>query len=102
MTAEPSLEHRCREAVQRVRDRLAELAKERGHGHDTGLSFAAKELGITRQAVALWRDRIPLDHVYALADLTGISPHEQRPDVIPRRLKPGPKANGKRRPRTTS
>jgi transcriptional regulator with XRE-family HTH domain len=46
------------------------------------LSFAdvAKGLGITRQAVSGWH-AVPAEWVKKISDLTGIPPHELRPDL---------------------
>jgi hypothetical protein len=44
------------------------------------LAEIAKELGITRQAVSGWH-AIPAEWVKKIAELTGIPPHQLRPDL---------------------
>lgn len=44
------------------------------------LSRIAREIGVTRGAVAAWR-RVPAERVLAVARITGIPPHELRPDL---------------------
>jgi DNA-binding transcriptional regulator YdaS (Cro superfamily) len=45
----------------------------------------ADALNIKRQAPYTWR-RVPAEHVLAIAELTGMSPHEIRPDLYPAHL----------------
>lgn len=49
---------------------------------EKGLTFAdiAFHLGITRQAVSGWH-AIPAEWVKKISDLTGIPPHDLRPDL---------------------
>lgn len=44
------------------------------------MSDVAKGLGITRQAVSGWH-AIPAEWVKKIADLTGVPPHQLRPDL---------------------
>lgn len=46
-----------------------------------GNTVLARELGITPQAVAQWRV-IPAERVLDIERITGVSRHEQRPDVF--------------------
>ena len=46
-----------------------------------GMTQLASYLGITRGAVALWRD-VPPQYVLRIEELTGISRHRLRPDVF--------------------
>lgn len=42
----------------------------------------AKKFGISRAAVNLWiHDKVPIARVYDVAELTGLEPHEIRPDI---------------------
>lgn len=43
----------------------------------------ADKLGITLQAVTQWK-RIPPKRCHEISDLTGIPPHELRPDIFRR------------------
>jgi DNA-binding transcriptional regulator YdaS (Cro superfamily) len=45
-------------------------------------SALARKLGITRQAVDQWK-RVPVEHVLAVEEMSGIPRHVQRPDVYP-------------------
>lgn len=49
----------------------------------------AQHLGITTQAVSRWKRQIPHQWVLRLEELTGISRHDQRPDVFGPRPKRG-------------
>ena len=51
----------------------------RGRG---SLAKLADDLGLTRAAVAKWR-QIPSARVLKVAELTGLSRHELRPDLYP-------------------
>lgn len=55
-----------------------------------GITFAdvAFHLGITRQAVSGWH-AIPAEWVKKISDLTGIPPHELRPDLYDASPPPG-------------
>ena len=65
--------------------RITEHAKSEAGGP----SALAKAIGdITSQAVSSW-DRIPMKRVYQVSAITGIPPHELRPDVIPAPKKRG-------------
>lgn len=58
-----------------------------------GPTKLGKALGITRQAVEQWRERVvPPEHVLAIEKLTGITRYELRPDIYG-----SPPANPKRR-----
>ena len=46
----------------------------------------AEELGIARTAPYDWR-RVPARRVLAISRITGISPHDLRPDLYPKDLK---------------
>jgi DNA-binding transcriptional regulator YdaS (Cro superfamily) len=43
----------------------------------------ARALGVTKQAVSAWR-RPPALHVAEISRLSGIDPHQLRPDIFPR------------------
>lgn len=44
----------------------------------------ARALGMTRQRVHYWRKRgIPADQVLRVSEITGVPPHELRPDLYP-------------------
>ena len=49
-----------------------------------GASALARRLGISRNAIALWRKvgRVPSSRVDDIADLTGLPKHELRPDLF--------------------
>ena len=90
----------CREGLRLFREACLGKAIERhqregttglGARRDEGLTVAAEEMGLSRQAVSGWKDRIPLEQVYAAALYTGVSPQRLHPRF--RR----PKANGKAR-----
>jgi len=50
---------------------------------ETGkMAEIAAALGITRQAPYLW-DSVPVERVRVVAEITGIKPHELRPDIFP-------------------
>jgi DNA-binding transcriptional regulator YdaS (Cro superfamily) len=60
-----------------------------------GVVPLARKLGISHQGVYRWT-RIPLNHVFAIEEITGIEREYLRPDVYrPRRAKVKP-AKGKR------
>lgn len=42
----------------------------------------AREIGVSGQAVSQW-DKVPMRHVFVVARLAKIPPHEIRPDIIP-------------------
>ncbi len=50
-------------------------------------SKLAEQLGISSMAVSHWKNRykgvIPSDHVLPIFNLTGVTPHELRPDLYP-------------------
>ncbi|HFF8985351.1 transcriptional regulator [Serratia marcescens] len=50
-------------------------------------SKLAGQLGISSMAVSHWKNRykgvIPSDHVLPIFNLTGVTPHELRPDLYP-------------------
>lgn len=45
-----------------------------------GIAELARQLGVTRQAVSLW-DKIPLKHLRAVSEMTGIPRQQLRPDL---------------------
>ena len=47
-----------------------------------GYTALARELGVSRPAVAQWR-QVPALRVLAVERLTGVSRHELRPDLYP-------------------
>lgn len=49
---------------------------------DGMVAKVAKHIGVTYQAVAQWR-RVPATRVLKVAEVTGIPPHELRPDLYP-------------------
>ena len=90
----------CREGLRLFREACLEKSIKRhergktpglGARRDEGLTDAAEAMGLSRQAVSGWKDRIPFEQVYAAALYTGISPQRLHPRF--RR----PKANGKAR-----
>lgn len=54
-----------------------------------GASKLAQTLGIKGPSIYSWK-RVPADRVIAISQITGISPHEIRPDVFPAPLKGSP------------
>ncbi|MNG58412.1 hypothetical protein D3C81_16070 [compost metagenome] len=50
-------------------------------------SKLAEQLGISSMAVSHWKNRykgvVPSDHVLPIFYLTGVTPHELRPDLYP-------------------
>lgn len=50
-------------------------------------SKLAERLGISSMAVSHWKNRykgvIPSDHVLPIFNMTGVTPHELRPDLYP-------------------
>lgn len=50
-------------------------------------SALARGLGVSPMTISLWRTRssgvVPVDRVMAIFDLTGVTPHELRPDIYP-------------------
>lgn len=47
-----------------------------------GARAVASKLGISFQAVYLWRDKIPAHHVYRMAVLADMRPESIRPDMF--------------------
>ena len=47
-----------------------------------GLTKLSRDLAIHHSTVYGWK-RVPAHHVLKVSNLTGISPHELRPDVFP-------------------
>jgi DNA-binding transcriptional regulator YdaS (Cro superfamily) len=45
-------------------------------------SAIAKRLGITRQALNFWTE-VPWNRVLVVSEITGLPPHEIRPDIYP-------------------
>ncbi|HGJ5880869.1 MAG TPA: transcriptional regulator [Arsenophonus nasoniae] len=47
----------------------------------------AAALGVSNMTVSQWKNkykgRVPVDRVLAIYELTGITPHELRPDIYP-------------------
>lgn len=81
---------RCREGVRLFRKYMLKRvleeharngAKNGSIRRDEGLTLAAQEMNITRQAVAGWKDRIPLDQVYEAAKSARIEPHRLHPRI---------------------
>jgi hypothetical protein len=71
----------------------------RVHEIDSKMSLAEK-LGVTKQAMSVWVDRIPVRHVLIIEELLGLNRSIQRPDVYPpdkSRVQPSEKPNAKRR-----
>lgn len=58
-------------------DSLDEVAKERG-----GYAALARELGVARQTLYKWRQKVPLDRVVEIERLTGIPRSKLRPDIF--------------------
>lgn len=57
----------------------------KGRMREMGLTQAsiASACGVTQAAVARWMSRrIPAEQVKQLSEITGLSPHELRPDVF--------------------
>jgi Bacterial toxin YdaS len=52
------------------------------------LPGVARKLRISRQAVYAWT-RVPAEHVLEIAQSTGLTPHQLRPDLYPRALTGG-------------
>lgn len=48
-----------------------------------GVRKLAEMLGITGPAISQWKC-VPVKHVLAISDLTGIPPHKIRPDIYRR------------------
>ena len=105
MRGEPNWDELDREAVREFRQTLERLgqrdwrrkSKQRKNkrlphpGNRTqGLVILAAQLGISRQAIALWRDRIPIKHVPKIAAFLRVPKKKLRPGVFARR-----KTNGK-------
>jgi len=59
--------------------RALEIAARR----EGSMSKLARRFGVSRQALYLWGDMVPPKHVANLSVLSGIPPHEIRPDVFP-------------------
>jgi DNA-binding transcriptional regulator YdaS (Cro superfamily) len=51
-----------------------------------GTTALASKLGISKQAVSMWK-RIPTDRIIAIEAATGISREELRPDLYTPRMK---------------
>lgn len=52
---------------------------------DGWLPRIAENLGISRQATYQWQE-VPLEHVIAIYEMTGIPPYELRPDAYPKKM----------------
>ncbi|MCE0802015.1 helix-turn-helix domain-containing protein [Buttiauxella sp. S04-F03] len=50
-------------------------------------SALARGLGVSPMTVSFWRSRssgvVPVERVIAIFELTGVTPHELRPDIYP-------------------
>ena len=50
-------------------------------------SALARGLGVSPMTISFWRTRssgvVPVDRVMAIFELTGVTPHELRPDIYP-------------------
>ena len=96
MTGQPDWNKLNREAVQEVRRLSAEKLAKPGGNRSEGLTALAKQLGISRQAVALWDARVPETHVPAIKSILGIPKHKLRGDRYDKHEKYRPfKANGR-------
>jgi DNA-binding transcriptional regulator YdaS (Cro superfamily) len=51
-----------------------------------GKGFLAKRFEISRQSIEKWirQERIPVERVLAIEEMSGISRYELRPDIYPR------------------
>jgi Bacterial toxin YdaS len=58
------------------REALMRAIKEAG-----GLRELAEHLGISKQAVHQWKDRIPADYIVTIEHVTGVLRQELRPDL---------------------
>ena len=66
---------------------IVRAAKDAAVSKAGGAPALAARLGITPKAIYQW-PHIPAERVGAIAELTGIPPHELRPDVFPAPLGP--------------
>lgn len=48
----------------------------------SGVTVIAKRIGVTSQAVSQWQ-RVPVQHVLAIEELTGVGRSRLRPDIYP-------------------
>ena len=48
-----------------------------------GYAQVAKALGVRRQTVYKWRERLPLERIPEIERVTGLSRHDLRPDYFP-------------------
>lgn len=60
-----------------ARAALAEAIRRSG-----GVPVLAERLGVRRQAIYQW-DKVPAERVQTVSALSGIPPHELRPDIFP-------------------
>jgi hypothetical protein len=49
-----------------------------------GSAALGRLLGLTRQAVNQWSDKVPVLYVLEIERITGVSKHDLRPDIYPR------------------
>lgn len=59
-----------------LRKAVAEAVKGAG-----GVAALARKLGISQPAISQW-DRVPVERVKAVSEITGMSPHQLRPDIF--------------------
>jgi hypothetical protein len=79
--------------------RVNEESDSKIHEIDSKMGLAA-ELGVTKQAMSVWVDRVPVRHVLIIEKLLGVNRSILRPDVYPpdqSRVQPSEKPNAKRR-----
>jgi hypothetical protein len=79
--------------------RVNEESESKVHAIDSKMALAA-ELKVTKQAMSVWVDRVPVRHVLIIEKLLGMNRSILRPDVYPpdqSRVQPSEKPNAKRR-----
>lgn len=47
-----------------------------------GRRALAQQLGLTKLAIREWK-RVPIQHVRRVSEITGLPPHDIRPDIFP-------------------
>ena len=52
-------------------------------GNPGRIAQMSKALGITKQAIYKWK-KTPVERVFEVEEITGISRHELRPDIYPK------------------
>jgi len=62
-------------------------ALDKAIGKAGNASRLAEKLGLSPMAISHWKNRyngvIPSEHVFPIFHLTGVTPHELRPDLYP-------------------